>query len=102
MNKVILIGRTTADPTISYTPNTGTAVASFTLAVSRTKEETDFIDIVVWDKQAESCGQYLTKGRLCAVEGRLQIRQYQANDGTKRRVAEVVASSVRFLERKDD
>ncbi len=61
------------------------------------QEETDFIDIVVWNKQAENCAQYLSKGRLAAVDGRLQIRSYEAKDGTKRRVAEVVAFSVQFL-----
>ena len=100
LNKVILIGRLTRDPELRYTPNTGTAVASFTLAVNRfggKQEETDFIDIVVWSKQAENCAQYLQKGSLAAVDGRLQIRSYEAKDGTKRRVAEVVAQSVQFL-----
>ena len=99
LNKVVLIGRLTRDPELRFTPTNGTAVASFTLAVGRMngKDETDFIDIVVWNKQAESCAQYLSKGKLAAVAGRLQIRSYEAKDGTKRRVAEVVAETVQFL-----
>lgn len=107
LNRVILIGRLTADPELRYT-NSGTAVASFTLAVDRTRtgqngeRETDFINIVVWQKQAELCAQYLRKGRLAAVDGRLQIRSYENREGQKVRVAEVVAESVRFLDRGSD
>lgn len=103
LNKVILIGRLTRDPELRYTPS-GKAVANFSLAVDRARQsgsgerETDFIDIVVWERQAEICAQYLGKGRLVAVEGRLQIRSYDAQDGTRRKAAEVVAQSVRFLE----
>jgi len=99
LNKVILIGRLTRDPELRYTPSNGTAVATFGLAVDRFdgKDGVDFIDIVVWSKQAELCAQYLSKGKMAAVVGRLQIRSYEAKDGTKRRVAEVVAESVRFL-----
>lgn len=103
LNRIILIGRLTRDPELRYTQN-GQAVASFTLAVNRDyvnqqgKQETDFIDIVVWRKIAEACAKHLAKGRLISVEGRLQIRSYEAQDGTKRRVAEVVADNVRFLE----
>ena len=81
MNRVVLIGRLTADPELRFTQN-GIAVARFTLAVDRTfanqqgERETDFIDIVVWRKQAENCGQYLKKGHLAAVDGRLQVRSY--------------------------
>lgn len=106
LNRVILIGRLTADPELRYT-NSGTAVASFTLAVDRNRSnqsgerETDFINIVVWQKQAELCAQYLRKGRLAAVDGRLQIRSYENREGQKVRVAEVVAESVRFLDRGD-
>jgi len=103
MNKVILVGRLTQDPEIRYT-QTGKAVASFTLAVNRFvsqgKSEADFIPIVVWDKLAEVCGNNLTKGQRLLVEGRLQIRSYEGNDGQKRRVAEVVAQNIEFLERK--
>lgn len=104
LNRVILIGRLTQDPELRYT-NSGTAVASFSLAVDRMRpnqsgeRETDFINIVVWQKQAELCAQYLHKGRLAAVDGRLQIRSYENREGQKVRVAEVVAESVRFLDR---
>ncbi len=104
MNRIILIGRLTADPELRYTPS-GTAVAQFTLAVDRNRanqngeRETDFINIVVWQKLGELCAQYLRKGRLAAVEGRLQIRSYENKEGQKVRVAEVVADNVRFLER---
>ncbi len=101
-NKVILIGRLTKDPELRYTPS-GKAVAGFRLAVDRGmsnpqgEKETDFIDIVVWDKQAETVQRYLSKGRLVLVDGRLQMRQYDAQDGTRRTVYEVVAQNVRFL-----
>lgn len=106
LNRVVLIGRLTQDPELRYT-NSGTAVASFSLAVDRSRpnqageRETDFINIVVWQKQAELCAQYLHKGRLAAVDGRLQIRAYENREGQKVRVAEVVAESVRFLDRGD-
>ncbi|MBX6350882.1 MAG: single-stranded DNA-binding protein [Clostridia bacterium] len=104
LNRVILIGRLVQDPELRYTPQ-GVAVSSFTLAVDRPftgrdgQRQTDFIDIVVWRQLAETCANHLSKGRLVAVEGRLQVRQYEAQDGQKRRVAEVVASDVRFLDR---
>jgi len=107
LNKVILIGRLGKDPELRYTPN-GVAVCNFSLAVERSfknqngEREVDWIDIVVWRKQAENCANYLGKGRLVAVEGRLQIRSYETNEGQKRRVAEVVANNVRFLEYSDD
>lgn len=100
LNRVILIGRLTRDPELRYLQN-GTAVASFTLAVNRkyNKEETDFIDIVAWRQLAEHCANYLSKGRMVAVEGRLQIRSYEDREGIKRKAAEIVADDVRFLER---
>jgi single-strand DNA-binding protein len=103
LNKVILIGRLTKEPDLRYTPS-GTAVAKFTLAVDRRQskdreKETDFIDIVVWQKQAENCANYLGKGRLVAVDGRLQVRSYEDNQGVRRKAAEVVADNVRFLDR---
>ncbi|MCF8568431.1 single-stranded DNA-binding protein [Alicyclobacillus tolerans] len=104
MNRVILIGRLTADPELRYT-NSGTAVASFTLAVDRARKNqqgergTDFVNIVVWQKQAETCAQYLHKGRMAGVDGRLQIRSYENSEGRKVRVAEVVAEHVRFLDK---
>ena len=100
LNRVILIGRLTRDPELRYLQN-GTAVATFTLAVNRkfNKEETDFIDIVVWRGLAENCANYISKGKLVAVEGRLQIRSYEDKEGQKRKVTEVVADDVRFLEK---
>lgn len=104
LNNVVLIGRLTKDPELRYTP-AGVAVASFTLAVDRSftnqqgEREADFIPIVVWRKQAENCANYIGKGRLVAVEGRIQVRTYDANDGQRRWVTEVVAENVRFLDR---
>ncbi|SED15795.1 single-stranded DNA-binding protein [Paenibacillus sp. GP183] len=104
LNRVILIGRLTKDPELRYTP-AGVAVTQFTLAVDRpftssqSKErEADFINIVTWRQLAETCANYLRKGRLTAVEGRLQIRNYDNNEGRKVYVTEVVADNVRFLE----
>jgi single-strand DNA-binding protein len=105
LNRIILIGRLTRDPELRYVPS-GQPVASFTLAVDRPftnqqgERETDFIDVVAWRKLAEQVSQHLSKGRLVAVEGRLQIRSFETQDGQKRRVAEVVADAVRFLDRK--
>ena len=102
-NKVILIGRLTRDPELRYTPN-GHAVGSFTLAVNRPfkaengEQQIDFIDVVTWRKVAEQVGQYLSKGRLVAIDGRLQIRSYEDRNGVKRKAAEVVANTVRFLD----
>lgn len=102
MNKIFLIGRLTKNPELKYTPS-GAAVCSFTLAVDRRftsqsgEREADFINIVVWNKAAENCAKYLSKGKQTAVEGRLQIRSYDGNDGKKRWVTEVVADNVEFL-----
>lgn len=102
MNKIFLIGRLTKDPELRYTQS-GAAVCSFTLAVDRPftsqsgERETDFINIVVWRKAAENCAKYLSKGRQAAVEGRLQIRSYDGNDGQRRWMTEVVADNVEFL-----
>ncbi len=103
LNRIILIGRLTRDPELRYTPS-GTPVAKFTLAVDRRtnkqgEKEADFIDIVTWQKVAETCANYLGKGRLVAVEGRLQIRSYDDNQGIRRKTAEVVAENVRFLDK---
>ena len=103
-NKVILIGRLTRDPELRYTSNDGVPVANFTIAVDRSfsnqkgEKEADFIRIVTWKKQAENCANYLSKGRLVAVEGRLQVRSYEDREGVKRIIAEVVAQNVQFLE----
>ncbi len=103
MNKVILVGRLAQDPEVRYTQS-GKAVASFSIAVNRFsgggQKEADFIPIVAWEKLAETCGNNLTKGQRVLVEGRLQIRSYETNDGQKRRVAEVIAQTIEFLERK--
>lgn len=102
MNKIILIGRLVRDPELRYTPN-GAAVCSFTLAVDRpynsqsNEREADFIDIVVWNKIAENVAKYITKGRQVGVEGRLQIRSYEGNDGQRRWRTEVIANQVEFL-----
>ena len=106
LNRIILIGRLTRDPELRYTAN-GTAVANFTLAVDRGfknaqgERETDFITIIAWRQLGERCSTYLAKGKLAAVDGRLQIRNYETQDGQKRTVAEVVAEDVRFLSPKD-
>ena len=103
LNRIILIGRLTKEPDLRYTAS-GLAVAKFTLAVDRRvskdrEKETDFIDIVVWQKLAETCANYLGKGRLVAVDGRLQVRSYDDNQGIRRKAAEVVADNVRFLDK---
>lgn len=106
LNKIILIGRLVADPQLRYTQS-GIAVTSFTLAVDRPftsqggEREADFIDIVTWRKQAEVCANHLNKGRLVAIEGRLQIRSYDDQNNIRRKAAEVVADQVRFLDRRD-
>ena len=102
MNKVFLIGRLTRDPELRYTGN-NTAVATFSLAVNRNfsnqqgEREADFINIVVWRKQAENVKNYLSQGSQAAVEGRIQTRSYDDNNGQRRYVTEVVADNVEFL-----
>ena len=103
MNKSMLIGRLTKDPELKFLPGNGTANCTFTLAVDRKfskdgKKEADFIPVVVWGKQAESTANYMSKGKLIAISGRIQTRNYDAKDGTKRYVTEVVADEVQFLE----
>ncbi|PTX62427.1 single-strand binding protein [Melghirimyces profundicolus] len=104
LNRVVLIGRLTWDPELRYTPG-GVAVTSFRLAVDRPftnqqgERETDFIDVVVWRQLAETVANYMKKGRLVAVEGRLQVRSYENNEGRRIRVSEVVGDNVRFLDR---
>jgi len=106
MNNVVLIGRLVRDPDMRYTPN-GVAVTTFTLAVDRPfsnnkgEKEADFIPIVVWRQLAEACANHLSKGRLVAVQGRIQTRQYENNEGRKVNAVEVVADTVRFLERSE-
>lgn len=104
-NKVILMGNLVANPDVRYTPR-GTPVATFPLAVSRRfkqgddlKEEVCYVDIVVFGKQAEHCGHYLTKGRSVTVDGRLQQRRWEMEDGQKRSKHEVVAQDILFNSR---
>jgi len=100
-NKIILVGNLTRDPEIRYV-GSGAAVTKFTLAVNRRSkqaEETDFIDIVAWDKLAETCNTYLKKGMSCLVEGRLSIRSYDDKDGNKRKATEVVCNVMQMLDR---
>lgn len=110
-NKVLLMGNLTRDPELRYIPS-GTAVAKFGLAVNRDyvdrqsgdkKESVCFVDITVWGKQAETCNQYLTKGRPVFIEGRLEFSSWETKEGDKRTKLEVVAERVQFLGgRKDE
>ena len=105
LNHIVIIGRLTKDPEIRRT-QAGTPVASFTLACERDfkaqdgSKETDFLDCVAWRSKAEFIGKYFTKGRAVCVSGRLQIRNWEANDGTKRRSAEVEVENVYFADSK--
>ena len=107
MNKAILIGNLTRDPE-ARTTSGGTPVTTFTLAVNRRftnaqgVREADFINIVTWRQTAELCARYLSKGRKVAVEGSIQTRSYDAQDGTKRYVTEIVADNVEFLSSRED
>ncbi len=105
MNKVFLIGRLTRDPELRYT-STNLPVASFTVAVNRNftnqsgEREADFINVVVWRKQAENIKNYLKQGSQIAIDGRIQTRSYDGEDGKKRYITEVVADNVQFLDSK--
>ena len=106
LNRVLLMGNLTRDPELRYIPS-GQAVTTFTIAVNRAynsqsgekKEEVSFIRVVVWARRAEVCNEYLKKGSPVFVEGRLQSRSWEAQDGTKRSTIEVVAQNVQFLSR---
>ncbi len=106
LNRVVLVGRLTKDPELKYTPN-GVAVANFTLAVNRPfsnqqgEREADFINCVVWRKPAENVANFLKKGSLAGVDGRLQTRSYDNQQGQRVYVTEVMAESVQFLEPKN-
>lgn len=108
-NKVMLMGNLTRDPELRYTSG-GQAVCNFSLAINRyfndkqgeKKEETTFMRITVWGKQGENCAQYLSKGRSAFVEGRLQSRSWETEDGQKRSAVDVVAESVQFLSGRND
>lgn len=103
MNRVVLVGRLTKDPELKYTPS-GVAVASFTLAVNRSftnqqgEREADFINCVVWRRPAENVANFLKKGSLAGVDGRIQTRNFEGQDGRRVFMTEVVAESVQFLE----
>lgn len=107
MNRVVLVGRLTKDIDLRYTPN-GVAVANFTLAVNRPfktqdgEQQADFVQVQVWRKPAENAANFLKKGSLCGVDGRIQTRNFEGQDGKRVYVTEVVADSVQFLEPKRD
>lgn len=107
MNRVVLVGRLTKDVDLRYTPN-GVAVANFTLACNRPfknqsgEQEAGFINVQVWRKPAENAANYLKKGSLAGVDGRIQTRNFEGSDGKRVYVTEVVADSVQFLEPKKD
>lgn len=107
LNRIIVMGRMTRAPELRRT-NSGTAVASFAVAVDRDfksqsgEKETDFIDVVAWRNTAEFVSKYFSKGRMAVVEGRLQLRDWTDKDGNKRRTAEIVADSVYFGDSKRD
>ncbi|WP_313894706.1 single-stranded DNA-binding protein [Psychrobacillus sp.] len=107
MNRVVLVGRLTKDVDLRYTPN-GVAVANFTLAVNRNfkndngEQQADFIQVQIWRKPAENVANYLRKGSLAGVDGRIQTRNYEGSDGKRVYITEVVADSVQFLEPKKD
>lgn len=110
LNRIILIGRMVNDPEAKYTPS-GIPVTTFRIAVNRplsaearqqgTEQQADFISIVAWRQNAEYAANYLSKGRLIAIEGKLQIREYVTQDGQKRSAAEVVADNVKALDKRD-
>lgn len=104
-NRVILVGRMTRDPEIRTTPD-GTTVARFGVAVNRysksSEEQTDFFDVTAWRQQADFVANYVGKGRLVLIEGRLQTRTWTAQDGSKRKSVDVVADRVQPLERARD
>jgi single-strand DNA-binding protein len=103
INVVILTGRLTADPEIKYTKS-GKAYAKFSIAVNRryNRDETDFINVVAWDKKAELASQYMRKGTLIGITGALRVRGYETESGEKRKVTEVIVENLEFLESKKD
>ena len=109
INRVILVGNLTRDPELRHTPS-GMAVCSLRLAVnSRRKDESgnwtdkpNYFDITVWGAQGENCAQYLSKGRPVGVDGRLEWREWEAQDGSKRQAVEVIADTVQFLGSRGD
>lgn len=102
MNKVLLIGRLVKDPDLRFIPDKGTPVVTATLAIDKynrqaQRREADFINVVIWGKQAEATANYMSKGSQMAISGRIQTRSYDAKDGSKKYVTEVVADEVQFL-----
>ena len=108
INRVVLVGNLTRDPELRHTPS-GTAVCSLRLAVNtRRKDESgqwtdkpNYFDVTVWGGQAESCSQFLSKGRPIGIDGRLEWREWEAQDGSKRQAVEVIAENVQFLGGRD-
>lgn len=100
-NRVFLIGRIVNDPSLKYSQQ-GKAVSTFSIAVSRTNEETDYFDVVSFDKQAEIASKYLSKGRLVMIEGRIQTRTYESQDGSKRKVYEIIVDNLRMLDNRPE
>jgi single-strand DNA-binding protein len=105
INRVVLVGNLTRDPELRHTPS-GTAVCGLRIAVNTRRkdgatgqwtEKPNYFDITVWGQQGENCAQYLSKGRPVAIDGRLEWREWDAQDGTKRQAVEVIADSVQFL-----
>ena len=105
INRVVLVGNLTRDPELRHTPS-GTAVCSLRLAVNTRRkdgatgewtEKPNYFDVTVWGNQGENCAQYLAKGRPVAIDGRLEWREWEAQDGTKRQAVEIIADSVQFL-----
>ena len=107
LNSAIIMGRLTADPELKHTPNNN-SVTSFTLAVGRSsaragqERQTDFIDVVAWGKTAETVCRYFAKGNLMAVKGRIETRSYEDKNGVKRKVFEIIAENIEFVESKRD
>jgi single-strand DNA-binding protein len=109
VNRVVVVGNLTRDPELRHTPS-GTAVCSLRIAVNSRQKQADgqwgekpnYFSVTVWGQQGENCAQYLSKGRPVAVDGRLDWREYQAQDGTKREAIEIVADSVQFLGSRGD
>ena len=110
VNRVVVVGNLTRDPELRHTPS-GTAVCSLRIAVnSRQKnaatgewgEKPNYFDVTVWDKQGENCAQYLSKGRPVAIDGRLDWREWEAQDGTKRQAVQIIADNVQFLGGRQD
>ena len=104
INRVIVVGNLTRDPELRHTPS-GTAVCSLRIAVNTTRKDEsgqwvdkpNYFDVTVWGQQGENCAQYLSKGRPVAIDGRLEWREWEAQDGSKRQAVEIIADSVQFL-----